>query len=255
MLEHAPAALFVLMSWFFGTAGVLFLDSRPPRTFRWTLIAGGVVAILALLGLGRLAEHTSTEAAYLSFGCAMLVWGWHEMAFLMGLVTGPRRAPCPVGVRGWRRFRYAAATVMHHELALALTLALVLALTFGAPNTVGLQTFLVLWVMRLSAKLNVFLGVRNLAVEFLPEHLRYLETYFARARMNPLMPLSIAGAAAALWLLVDRVATPGAGAFSMVSTTLVASLLALGLLEHVFLAFPVPDAALWRWALRSRRPS
>ena len=36
------------------------------------------------------------------------------------------------------------------------------ALTWGGANQVGTWTFLVLWVMRLSAKLNVFLGVPNL---------------------------------------------------------------------------------------------
>ena len=38
--------------------------------------------------------------------------------------------------------------------------------------------------MRQSAKLNVFLGVRNLNADFLPDHLKYLQTYFVRAPMN-----------------------------------------------------------------------
>ena len=36
--------------------------------------------------------------------------------------------------------------------------------------------------MRQSAKLNVFLGVRNLSEEFLPQHLHYLQSYFTRSR-------------------------------------------------------------------------
>jgi hypothetical protein len=32
----------------------------------------------------------------------------------------------------------------------------------------------------------------------------------------------------------------------------VGSLLALGVLEHVFLAVPLREAALWRWAMRVR---
>ncbi len=36
--------------------------------------------------------------------------------------------------------------------------------------------------MNLSARLNLFLGVRNLHAEFLPEHLRYLGSFFAGRR-------------------------------------------------------------------------
>ena len=36
--------------------------------------------------------------------------------------------------------------------------------------------------MRQSAKLNLFLGVRNLGVEFLPQHLRYLQSFFRGVR-------------------------------------------------------------------------
>ena len=56
------------------------------------------------------------------------------------------------------------------------------ALTRDGANQVGLWTFVILWAMRQSAKLNVFLGVRNLSEEFLPEHLRYLETSLRASR-------------------------------------------------------------------------
>ena len=38
---------------------------------------------------------------------------------------------------------------------------MIVAITWGAPNQIGTQTFAVLWVMRISAKLNVFLSVRD----------------------------------------------------------------------------------------------
>ena len=45
--------------------------------------------------------------------------------------------------------------------------------------------------MRESAKLNLFLGVRNLSEEFLPAHLAYLQSYFRRRSMNMLFPFSV----------------------------------------------------------------
>jgi putative photosynthetic complex assembly protein 2 len=76
-------------------------------------------------------------------------------------------------------------------------------------------------------------------------------SYFRRARMNPFMPVSLllAGAAAIqLWAL-----PPDATPFVVVGRTLVATLLALAVIEHVFLAVPLPDALLWRWAIRRKR--
>lgn len=258
MGDHAPAALFVLLSWWLGTGVVLYLDGLPRRTFPRSLAIAGAFSAVAVYGLVAGAEDTSTGAAYLTFGCALLIWGWHEMAFLMGYVTGPRKQVCPADARGWRRFRYAVAAVLHHEVALAATLAVIVALSWDAPNQVGAHTFAVLWVMRLSAKLNVYLGVRNLAVEFLPAHLDYLGSYFRKARLNPLMPMSIIGAGIAVFMLFGRATDPAATDFVVAGTTLVTSLLALALLEHIFLALPVPDAVLWRWALRPHdrlRPS
>jgi len=251
MTDPLLAALFVLVTWWVSTGAVLLMDGLPRSTFRFSVAGASVVAIGGAYGLLWSSRFTSRPAAYLAFGCALAVWAWHELTFLLGLVTGPRKLPCPADARGWRRFGYATAAVIHHELALAVTLAGVVAITWGAPNQVGTWTFLVLWVMRLSAKLNIFLGVRNLATEFIPAHLRYLLSYFRKARLNPLMPVSLLSSSAVVAYLL---LSPGGGElseFAVVGRTLVATLLALAVIEHLFLALPVPDALLWRWALRS----
>ena len=168
------------------------------------------------------------------------------MGFLMGAVTGPRRAACPPHARGWTRFRLATATVIHHELALAATAVLLLALSWGEPNRTGAATFALLFALRLSAKLNIFLGVPSFGDELLPAHLAYLKSYCGARATNPLMPVSFAATIAlAGWLAAAALASDGGAA---VSASLLFALAALGVLEHLFLVLPLKDAALWRWA-------
>ena len=157
----------------------------------------GATALLgaALYGLAASSDDASVAGAYCAFTCGLLIWGWHEISFLMGFVTGPRRDALP------RQAAAAGATSGHatadHPLPRAgdrwRRRSLMVALTWGGANQVGTWTFLVLWVMRLSAKLNVFLGVPNLTEEFLPEHLRYLKSFLARKPMNLLFPVSVTG--------------------------------------------------------------
>lgn len=249
-MEALLAAAFVVAAWWGGTGLVLLLDGRPRATHRASIAGATVLALLGAAGLYWSSRHASVLAACLGFASALAVWAWHELLFLMGVVTGPRRVPCPPDARGWRRFAYGVEVVLHHELALAWTLIAVFTLTRGAPNQVGTATFLVLWVMRLSAKLNIFLGVRNLTTEFIPAHLNYLLSYFRRARFNPLMPVSVILGMVALIKIIIRAADGDASLFLRVGHTLVATLLAMALLEHLFLALPIPDAWLWRWAMR-----
>jgi putative photosynthetic complex assembly protein 2 len=251
VLEYGLAFAFTVLVWWASTGAILYLDGLPRRTFPWTMAATSVVASLAVWGLWYSSGQTTVAGAFCGFTCAILIWAWQEVAFLLGYLTGSRRTPCPEGARGWRRARYAFDAVAHHELALVfLAIAVVLA-TWDRPNHTGLWTYLVLWTMRQSAKLNVFLGVRNLNADFLPEHLKYLQTYFVRAPMNPLLPVSVAAAtlvAVPLWLAATA---PGASAFTVASTTLVASLLSLAILEHLLLVLPLPAERLWSWGMRS----
>lgn len=243
-----PPLLFALLMWFVGTAAVVWLDSRPARTFTTSLALAGVVAIGATALVWALRDDASVGGAYAGFAAAILIWGWHEMSFLMGKVAGPNRAPCPAGATGWRRFRAATATVIHHELAIAATAILLFALSWGTANQVAAYTFLLLFVLRLSAKFNLYLGVPNLSDEVFPERLEYLKSYFARRRCNALFPFSLAlggGIAAWAWRVAEAApAESGASA----GATLIAGLAVLGVVEHLFLVLPLRDAKLWQWA-------
>mgnify|MGYP002788463455 FL=1 len=250
MAELALPVVATLFVWWFATGLILYLDGLPPRSFKWTMLASTVLLGLAFAGLAASSAHATPAGAYCAFACAILVWAWQEIAFLLGYVTGPRRTPCPVGCTPWQRTRCAVETVLHHELALLLLALAVWALTHDAPNATGWWTFLILWAMRQSAKLNVFLGVRNLYEGFLPPHLKYLQSYFSRKPMNGLWPLSVA-AATLVAVPVWQAALAAPGAFGATSATLLATLLTLAIVEHAFMVLPLPSEKLWQWGLRS----
>ena len=256
MTQHLMPVVYTLFAWWFSTGVILYLVGMPRWTFKWTMMSSTVVLLLALAGLVATRNDTRITGAYLAFSCALLVWAWQEVAFLLGYVTGSMRSPCPPGARGWRRASLAFQAVLHHELGLLVLGAAVLAATWGGSNLTGLWTFAVLWIMRQSAKVNLFLGVRNLYESFLPAHLKYLHTYFARRAMNLLFPVSVAVSSAAAWFLWQRAFATNISAFEATSMTFVGILLTLAVLEHWFLVLPLPSEALWNWGLRSRvRPA
>lgn len=244
----ASPLLFAAFIWWFSTGAILWLDRRPRETFGWSFAAATIVSFGALIALFVSTSVDTVDGAYVAFSAAIAVWGWHEMSFLMGFITGPRRTPLPAGVTGLRRFTLATATIIHHEVALALTAVALIALTWGQPNQIGTITFLVLWALRLSAKFNLFLGAPYRAEDMLPPHLTHLSSYFRHRRMNLLFPLSMAGGAALAWLLGATAFAQDATAFTLTGFSLVLSLTALGLIEHVFLFVPPPNALLWGWA-------
>jgi putative photosynthetic complex assembly protein 2 len=260
MIQHALPALYAVAVWWAGTALIFVLDQLSPRSFRRSFAIASLVLFAALWCIVDLADRRTVGAAYAGFTCGVLVWAWQELAFLTGLVTGPNRESLPEGCTGWPRFRRAVMAILHHELTiLALGLAL-LALLWRAENSVALHTYALLWIMRQSAKLNVFLGARNLGEGMMPPHLAYIGSYFRRRRMNALFPFSILGGLALTVFLGVRAA--GGDAFEMTAYTLLTTMSALAVLEHVFLMAPLPLDGLWTWgrpapqpvALRPQRP-
>lgn len=245
-------AVFAIFIWWFSTGVILLLDNLPRTTFRWSIVLSSLLAGGALLGLAHTAGQTTEAGAYCAFTCALLVWGWHELTFLTGWLTGPRKIASPAGLTGWPRFSQAVAAILWHEIGILAMGAAIVAITWNAPNQVGTWTFAVLWTMRTSAKLNLFLGVRNLSEEFLPPHLKYLQSFFRRRKMNLLFPLSVTAATAvAAMMVAAALRAPAAEAVGLV---LVTTMLALAILEHWLLVLPLPSTALWRWAMRQPAP-
>ncbi|WP_288583446.1 putative photosynthetic complex assembly protein PuhE [uncultured Methylobacterium sp.] len=254
MSDYAAPILYAVVIWWFLTGAILWLNHRPRRTHAWSFGATTVALFGALWVIGWSTNQESEAGAYAAFTAALIVWGWQEMAFYMGYVAGPRRTAGSATDRGLARFGAAAATNLWHEAAIILGFAAIAWLTAGGPNRMALWTYLVLWGMNLSARLNLFLGVRNLHAEFLPEHLRYLGSFFRRAPMNALFPVAMILATGFLLVLLHPAVTESASAFKRSGHTMMATLMALAILEHGFLMLPLPSAALWGWGLPARRP-
>lgn len=252
-LDWAIGAGLAVVTWFLATGAILWLDRRPAETYPASLVAATAIAGVAIAAVLVTAEMDTAPAAFVGFGAAILVWGWHELSFLMGMVTGPRRLPCPAGARGWRRFRLATAALIHHEIALAATALLLFLVTWGQPNQVAPLTFLLLFAMRLSTKINIFLGVPGWPAELLPAQLAYLRSYFGTRRRSPLMPLSILATLGLLSGLVAAAMSATPGSALAATLVLLATMTLLALVEHLCLVLPVRDSALWGWAMGTGR--
>ena len=247
MTEFALPLLFATVLWFVATGFVLWLDKLPSHTWPVSITLASVASGFAMGGIIATAEETSAWAAYVAFACALVLWGWHELSFLMGFVTGPNRNPCPPDARGWQRFRLAAATLIHHEVAMFVCLLVMAAATWGKPNQTATLTFMLLFVMRLSAKFNIFAGVPHLSTEMMPDHMRYLASYFRIAPPRWFFILSVSGIAVmAAWLADLALSSRGGIATGY---ALAFALVALAFLEHGFLVVPWQDTAIFRWAM------
>lgn len=249
---HIVPFIVTVVIWFIATGLIAWADNRERSTFSRSMTIGSVAGIAGLIVILFASLSAEVWAVYLGFVGALMVWGWHELAFLTGAAAGPRRGPSDPGLKGVARFRQAAATVMHHEVALALTALLLISLSWDVPNQIGASVFVLMFGMRLTSKINLFVGVPNTTSEMLPEHLAYLKTYFGPNRMTVLLALSIAGiTAVSAWFAQLALAAP-VGSAEMVGASLLFTLSLLGVLEHFFLALPFRDGMLWGWALPKR---
>ena len=244
----APA-LYAGLLWWFSTGVILALDHLPRRTHAWSMAGATAVLAGALWTIGASASEASETNVYAAFTAALLVWGWQEMSYYMGFVSGPRPAACAPSLRGLDRLLAALATSLWHEFAIIAGGLAILILVWDEPNRVALWTYAALVALNASARLNLFLGVRNLQAEFLPEHLGYLASYLTRKPMNLLFPVSVSLGTIAAALLGHAALSEGTAPSAATGLTLVASLIALGVLEHWFLMLPLPSEWLWRWSL------
>lgn len=254
MTDSVLSALYALILWWLATGLILYAIRRLSLARSTLMLTATGLAIIGFAGLAWSSNEATPFGAAIAFTSALLVWTWHEVSFLTGLVTGPRTTPAPASMATGRLaprapLRGAIETLLYHELAILVSLLAVVAITAGGANRFGLLVFVILWIMRLSAKLNLYLGVPNLGEAFLPPRLAYLESYFCRRPMNFLFPVSVTVATAVTLLLAAAALDPLSTSFETVGYTLAAALLALAVVEHWFMVLPFEATALWSWGL------
>jgi putative photosynthetic complex assembly protein 2 len=254
MLDYAPPILATLLVWWGSTGAILYLDGLSRRSFVWSMAGATALFALSLWGLVATSAETTASSAYLAFLCGLTAWAWQLVSYYMGFITGPRKTACPPHLRGWPRFVEAVRTSLYHEIAIILCAIALVALTRGQPNQIGAWTFLVLWWMHTSAKLNLYFGAPNLSEELLPEHLRYLATYMTRRPMNLFFPLSVT-ASTVVTVLIAQKALSATTEFELVGYTILATLMALAVAEHWFLVAPLRANALWSWGVKEIHPT
>jgi len=244
MTQYALPAVYAVLVWWIATGAVLAVVGRSRAGDRWCLAGAAVLFGVSLYGLGRIAGDTSAFGTYAAFTLAILLWGAIEISFLTGYVTGPMRSELPPGCEPWLRTVYAIGAILWHELLLLAAGIAVIAVSWGAPNQLGAWTFALLWVMRLSAKLNLFLGVPVLNDHLLPKPVAHLKSYFRKAPVSLFFPVSVTLATIVTILLAEgSVMTHLMRPEGMV---LLAALSALAVLEHWFMVLPIPLERLWR---------
>lgn len=242
--------LYALFLWWFTTGLIIVVYDRA-RWITRLCFAGATLALLIALGMLVLTRHNlTTTTVYIAVTCGVMVWGWQVAGYYLGFITGK---PYPLDANRShmaQRFRLALDSSLHHEL-LAVAFALLLAvITWDTPNSWGLWIYLTLWLMHTSAKLNVFLGVRNFRIDFLPRHLHHLDALLTKRSHNPFFPVSIVIASSITLWMTYRAVTSSVEPAQTVGFLLVATMMALGVFEHWLLVLPIPST-LYGWGMRA----
>lgn len=251
------AALGALFIWWFSTGAILIVVKRADKggrpAHRRAALLGLPVFVAGWAVFNSTLTDTSTGSVVLSFLAALMIWGWIELAFLTGVITGPNSYECPAKLPEWERFMRAWGTIAYHECALVGSLIVMGFMVQDVENVYGFWTFAVLFFARISAKLNLFLGVPKINTEFLPTPLAHLPSHFRNDHMNWLFPYSVTALTFAMTCWIERLyAAESAGAVT--GFALLAALTALALLEHWFMVVKLPDEKLWRWMLPAPSP-
>lgn len=250
--------LYTLFLWWFVTGLVIVTYNRPIRVQHLFFGGATLLMLLALGGLFLSRHQTEPVGVYVALTCGIILWGWHVAGYYLGYITGPHneqdlRQALPA-IHGdqnnsFLRFRHALQASLFHELLIVGFVIVISSLTWNGPNKWGLWVFVTLWVMHSLAKINVFLGVRNFRIEFLPAHLHYLDRLLSKRTNNPLLPVTVVVASLTALLLFYRGIMPDTPPAQTVGLVAIGTMIALGVFEHLLLVLPI-RAILWGWGVR-----
>ena len=246
------AMLAAVFLWWFSTGAILLVvrltESVNILTKLKVCILSLPILVIGLLGIWETSSNLTILGSYFAFTSALLVWGWVELTFLTGVITGPNKMQCPENISLFEKFIRAWGTLAYHELLLLIAMGVVIYLAYGNENYFGIWTFTVLYFARIFAKLNLFLGVPHINAEFIPQTLSHLKSYFKISKLNWFFSMSVTLLTLTTVCWVERLFAVQ-NSYEIIGFSLLFAISLMALLEHWFMVLPIPDARLWRWML------
>lgn len=243
--------IYATFLWWFLT-GLIFAFYNRRKSIK---LLGFIVLTLAMLAalwvvqLNR--DSTQPIAVYLSLTAGIVIWGWQTASYYLGFLTGPSNEKQPISRPETfiERTKLAIRSSLYHELTVLGFAILLAGLTWSQPNRWALWIYLAVWIMHSLAKINIFLGVRNFYIDFMPDHMQHLAELLPKRKSNPLLLPTIAVALSFSLMLFYLGIIPQTSAGDAVGYLFVGTNIALGTLEIMMLVLPIP-ATLWGWRLR-----
>lgn len=225
--------LLVGLFWWLST-GVLFALQRSNATRVLALALASIAACAGFIFLARSQDdRTPGGARRAAFGAAF-VWAWVSATLYGGWLVGP-----PIPVRAGEPSLALAFDAMHatlyHEIAAVGACLLIWRITRRGLNRTGLAAFVLMWGAHELARLNLFFGVANPALDLLPKALEHLAVFFGPARSTPLLALSGIGFGLVTVVLTRR-GLRSEGPYERHAASLLAAFALFATLEFILLA-------------------
>lgn len=244
---YARAVLRVIAFWWLATGAIVALQRNSAT--RWVaLFAATALAAVGVRLLIRSRDDRSRAGAERAFLGGALLWLFVAATFYGGWIVGPTLDSLSADGPGLRTAALAIKATAYHEL---LGVAMIcLAFALHGRNPVGWRTLAIFWGADQLARLNIFFGVANPGIQFLPADLAFLGAFFGPPRTSALLvPSVIALALAAAVTLWRGLRVPDEFRRTMAAMTAV--LLALAALEHAVLGMNW-SLPFWDLFLRAR---
>ncbi|NDF85698.1 MAG: DUF3623 family protein [Gammaproteobacteria bacterium] len=128
---HGAPLLLTLALWWGSTAVIARLIGHTPRSYPRLLLLATLLGVAGLFLLVGLRDTTSVAAAVGALVGAITVWGWIEVTFLTGKVTGPLPTHSAEDEGLIRRAGRAFTAILWHEILIAVTVAMAAVLLLG----------------------------------------------------------------------------------------------------------------------------
>ena len=243
---------YAIFYWWFTTGAVMVVYGRSERVYRLYFAFLTAVMLAAFVGIVQTRSVENPAQVYLAFSFGGVMWGWQTASYYLGIITGPKQLPASIDPQDESlktRFRSALYFSMYHEILCLIVAVILAAVIWQSENRWALWTYLTLWFMHSSAKLNVFLGVRNFHIEFLPHQLHHLGRLLTKRANNALFPFSVVVASSVALTLVYQAIMPGTDPAQTIGFVLIATMISLGVMEHWLMVLPIPSM-IWGWGMK-----